>query len=264
MKLLRDKSFSTQILILYELYTKPHSKLTSIAEKIGVTQQAVSEYMKKLIKQNLVQRIDGGYKPTIKGTYLLQNELSILKNFVDERIEKLSLIKNCVALAKTPIKPGEKIGLFMNEGWLVAYTNKQSSSIGIANNMAQTGDYITLGNLEGIIDHKIGKLYYFELPTPFTLKHDKIDTESIQKRVRTMNIDRIGILDVVAKSVCKKRGLKPDFEFGVIYAAIDAAQRGLNTAIFGYGEKIREALKIFEEINEKSSEKINYELFSTR
>jgi hypothetical protein len=34
MKLLRDKSFSTQILILYELYTKPHSKLTPIAEKI--------------------------------------------------------------------------------------------------------------------------------------------------------------------------------------------------------------------------------------
>ena len=81
------------------------------------------------------------------------------------------------------------------------------------------------------------------------MKHDKIDTESIQKRVRTMNIDRIGILDVVAKSVCKKIGIKPDFEFGVIYAAIDAAQRGLNTAIFGYDEKIREALKIFEEIN---------------
>jgi len=264
MKLIRDKSFSTQILILYELYTKPYSKLTPIAEKIGVTQQAVSEYMKNMIKQDLVQKIDGEYKPTIKGTYLLQKELSDLKNFVEERIDKLSLIKNCVALAKTPIKSGDKVALFMDDGWLVAYTNKQSSSMGIANNMAKVGDYITLGNLDGIIDHKVGKLYYFELPTPFTLKQNKIDTELIQKRIRTMNIDRIGILDAVAKSVCKKIGIKPDFEFGVIYAAIDAAQRGLNTAIFGYDEKIREALKIFEEINEKSSEKINYELLSIK
>ena len=264
MKLLRDKSFSTQILILYELYTKPHSKLTPIAEKIGVTQQAVSEYMKKLIKHKLVQKIDGEYKPTIKGTYLLQNELSNLKSFVDERIDKLSLITNCVALAKIPIKSGEKVALFMDDGWLVAYANKRSSSVGIANNMAEVGEYITLGNLEGIMDHKVGKLYYFELPSPFTLKHNKIDTESIQKRIRTMNIDRIGILDVVSKSVCKKIGIKPDFEFGVIYAAIDAAQRGLNTAIFGYDEKIKEALNIFEETNEKSSEKINYELFSIK
>ena len=264
MKLLRDKSFSTQILILYELYTKPHSKLTSIAEKIGVTQQAVSDYMKKMIKQDLVQKIDGEYKPTIKGTYLLQNELSNLKNFVDERIDKLSLIKNCAALAKTPVKPGEKVGLFMEGGWLVAYANKQSSSVGLANNIANEGEYITLGNLDGIIDHKIGKLNFFELPSPFTSKQKRIDTESIKKRLQTMNIDRVGVLDVIAKSICKKIGIKPDFEFGVIYAAIDAAQRGLNTAIFGYDEKIRETLKILEEINEKSNEKINYELFSIK
>ena len=264
MKLLRDKSFSTQILILYELYSKSHSNLTTIAKKIGITQQAVSDYMKKLIKQELVQKIEREYKPTMKGINLLQNEFSDLKHFVDERIDKLSLIKNCVALAKTPIKSGETVGLFMDNGWLVAYANKQSSSVGIANNAANDGDCITLGSLEGIVDHKVGKLYYFELPTPFTLKHDKISMESIKKRVRTMNIDYIGILDVVAKSVCKKIGIKPDFEFGVIYAAIDAAQRGLNTAIFGYNEKIRETLIIFEEINEKSSEKINYELFSIK
>ena len=66
MKLLRDKSFSTQILILYELYTKSYSKLTPLADKIGITQQAISEYMKKLMLHDLVQKIDGEYKPTIR------------------------------------------------------------------------------------------------------------------------------------------------------------------------------------------------------
>ena len=88
MKLLRDKSFSTKILILYEIYTKTYSKLTPIADKIGVSQQAVSEYMKSLIKEKHVQKTDGKYKPTIKGIYLLQNELSELKQFIDDRIIK--------------------------------------------------------------------------------------------------------------------------------------------------------------------------------
>jgi len=174
------------------------------------------------------------------------------------------LIKNCVALAKTPIKSGETVGIFMDDGWLVAYANRQSSSVGIANNDAKEGDCITLGSLEGIMDHKVGKLYYFELHSPFNIEPGKIDIDLIKKRIHAMNIDHVGILDVVAKSICKKIGMKPDFEFGVVYAAIDAAQRGLNTAIFGYKEKIREALIIFEEINEKSSVKINYELFSIK
>ena len=264
MKLLRDKSFSTQVLILYELYTKHYSKLSPMGEKIGVTQQAISDYMKKMMQQGLVHKADGEYKPTIKGVYLLQNELLNLKNFIDERIEKMSLVKNCVALAKTPIKTGESVGLFMDEGWLVAYANKKSSSMGLANIDANVGGYTTIGSLEGIIDHAVGRLYYFELPTPFTFRHNKIDTKLIRKRVQNLNIDRIGILDVVAKSVCKKIGIKPDFEFAAIHAAIDATQRGLNTAIFGYEEKIRETLKIFEKINTKSSEKISYEVFSIK
>ena len=264
MKILRDKSFSTKILILYELYTKTYSKLSPIADRIGITQQAISEYIKIMIKQGLVQKIEGEYKPTIKGTYILQNEFSKLKIFVDDRINQLSLIKNCVAIAKTPIKSGEKVGLFMDDGWLVAYANKDSSSEGIANYSAKEGDYITIGNLDGIVDHAIGKLFFFALPYQVQLKNIKIDLELIKKRMYKIKIDKIGILDVIAKTICNNLGLSPDFEFGVIYAAIDASQRGLNTVIFGYDEKIRESLKIFEDINEKSNDKIYYELFSIK
>ena len=70
MKLLRDKSFSTQILILYELYIHNHSNFLPIAEKIGVTQQAISEYIKKMKKEDLVHKVNGNYKPTMKGVYL--------------------------------------------------------------------------------------------------------------------------------------------------------------------------------------------------
>ena len=260
MKLLRNKSFSTQILILYELYINHYTKLTPMAEKIGVTQQAISDYIKKMKKQGLVQKINGEYQPTIKGIHLLQTELLNFKNFIDEKIKKISLINDCVALAKTPIKTGENIALFMEDGWLVGYANKNSTSMGVATTDAKKGEYVFVGMLRGIIDHNVGKLYFLKLCLPSGSKSDKIEIDNIRKKVNSLKIDRVGILDVVAKSVCNEIGIKPDFEFGGIYAAIDATQRGLNTAILGHPDKIKDEIKKFEEINEKSSSKIDYEI----
>ncbi|MEM0493363.1 MAG: winged helix DNA-binding protein, partial [Candidatus Thermoplasmatota archaeon] len=65
MRLLRDKSLSTQVLILYETYNGNYSKLEPLARKLGVTQQAISEYFKKMKNKGLIQKIDKIYKPTI-------------------------------------------------------------------------------------------------------------------------------------------------------------------------------------------------------
>ena len=256
MKLLRDKSLSTQILILYELYTNNYSKLSPIAEKIGVTQQAISEYTKKMKKQGLIQKVDNEYKPTMKGTQLLQTELTNLKKFVDGKIEKIPVVNNCFALAKTPIKKGEEVGLFMENGWLVANANKKSPSIGIATTYAEIDDYIIIKNLQGIIDHDIGKIYFFELKT------NQENNKKIKQKIQGINIDKIGILDIPSKSICSKIGIKPDFEFSTTNAAIDAAIRGLNTLVLGENKKLKESFKLFEEINEKSNTKIKFERFS--
>ena len=263
MRILRDKSFSAQIIILYELYTGEYSKLSPIAEKIGVTQQAISNYMKKMKKQNLVHKVDGKYRPTINGTYVLQTELLKLKKFVDERTERIPLVKNCIAIAKTPINAGDSVGLFMDDGWLVGYANKKSPSIGLADFDADVEDYVQVGNLEGIIDHRIGKVYFFKLSNRHS-ESSHLNVESLQRNIGGLNVDRVGILDVVGRILCDKLNIKPDFEFGVIYAAIDAAQRGLNTVVFGLDEKLEESIELFEKINEKNSEKIEFELLSAK
>jgi len=258
MKLLRNKSLSTQILILYELYTKHYSKLSPIAEKIGITQQAISEYTKKMKKQGLIHKVNNEYKPTMKGTQLLQTELTNLKKFVDDKIQKMPLVEDCYALAKTPIKKGEKVGLFMENGWLVANANKKSPSMGIATANAEIDDYIIIKNLQGIIDHNIGKIYFLELKPD----DNKVNIKQLKKKIQSLNIDKIGILDVVSKSICYKIGIKPDFEFGVTNTAIDVAIRGLNTIILGNSKQLKESFKLFEEIHEKLNEKIKFELFS--
>jgi len=91
-----------------------------------------------------------------------------------------------------------------------------------------------------------------------------LNVESLQRSIGDLNVDRVGILDVVGRILCDKLNIKPDFEFGVIYAAMDAAQCGLNTVVFGLGEKLEESIEIFEKINEKNSEKIEFEILSAK
>ena len=253
MQLIRDKSLSTRILILYELYTKHYSKLSPLAEKIGITQQAVSEYTIKMKKAGLIEKVNNKYVPSIEGMQLLQNELTNLKKFVDDKIKKIPMIENCFAIAKTSIKQGHSVDLFMEKGWLTAYTNKKSSSTGVAINNAEIDECVKVKNLLGIVNHKIGKIYFLEL------KPEKINVKMVKNKIQILNIDKIGILDAFSKSACYKIGIKPDFEFGVTYAAIDAAIRGMNTIILGHQNKIKEAFKLFEEINDKSNKKIFFE-----
>ncbi len=259
MKILRDKSFSTKILILNEIYNKKYSKLSSIADKIGITQQAVSDYVKKMKKEQLVEKFEGEYKLTIKGVYILQTEMIALKNFVDEKVKKLSLVNECIAISKTAINMGDTVGLFMEEGWLIAYANKKSNSIGIAKNDCRAREHVLIGNLEGIVDLEIGKIYFFELPNPFKSKNKNVDETKIREKLHTINVDKIGILDTYSKTICDSNNIKYDFEFDATSSSLDAACRGLDTVLFGYSDIIKQEFYNFKDMLDSLDKDIKYD-----
>ena len=165
MKILRDLRLSTKLLILLEITRKPRIKLKTIADKIGISIQGVSEYLKIMSEEELVQNIGGEYKATNKGVQFLHKHFSELKNFVDKSIEKLNLIEVCCAIAKTKINKGDKVGLFMENGILTAYAGKKSKSVGTAISDACIDEDIPIKNLEGIVELTQGKLCIIEIPS---------------------------------------------------------------------------------------------------
>ncbi len=261
MNLLRNKNLSTQILILYELHTNNYSKLHPLATKLGITQQAVSEYLHRMKKQNLIYREERQYKPTIQGVALLHQELISLKQFADESVKNLSLITHCIALAAAPIRKGQNVGLRMNDGWLWAHPNQQSSSTGIALSTAEARDYVIIGNLTGIIDHTLGKLYFFELPNPTQSLNHHPSLRQIKQQLQRISIDITACLDPVGFVICTKIGIKPEILYGVSAAILDAAQRGISVAVFGYKETIQETIRSLEKHNDTTFEKISYDIF---
>ena len=116
--------------------------------------------------------------------------------------------------------------------------------------------------MDGIIEHKMGKIHLIELPSPAEGGTRACNIEKIRELIERQRIDRIGVSDVVAKALLKKMGKPYDFEFACAHAIIEAAQRGLNVLLLGWGEGIKKAVSDIEEFNASFPERIQYKLIS--
>jgi putative transcriptional regulator len=262
MDLLRDKSRSTQMLILQEIVTGHHFRQAAIAKKIGVTKQAVSEYLKKMREKKLVTVIDGEYRATMQGTQVLHAQLLSLKHFLDDSMRKLEIIETGAALAGNNITAGDRVGLVMEDGRLMAYSGRKAPSTGVAMNGAQLGEDVAIQQLEGMVNLNLGTISILDLPTSEIGGSRRTDTQAVRQKLVDLAPDRVGIMGVVATAVMQKIGQPGDFLFAVPSAAIEAAQRGLDVAVVCSGNDMERLLAEIKEYNAASATRLPYELIS--
>lgn len=251
---------SKKFLILLEIATDGDN-LSDIAEKIGITRQGVSKYLKEMKGSGLVDVINGKYRVTVKGIEDIFNYLSSIEIYIEEKKKKLNMIRACYAIAGNRIKKWEKVALFMEDGYLHAYSGKKSSAYGIAIKNAEKGEDVVITGIEGIIDLSLGEIYLFSIPSPQE-SYKKINFEEIRKKILEFKVDRIGIIGEIGKIVANKAKIEYNFEFSPINSAIEAAQKGLNVALIGEKNEIIKAILHLEDYNSKSASKIKYRLLS--
>jgi putative transcriptional regulator len=260
MKVLRDLRLSTELLILSEVIKNPHFKLKNMAGKLDITVQGVSEYLKRMKSEDLIQNIAGEYRVTKKGIELLHSNFTELKEFVDSKITELNIIDVCAALAKTPVKKGDEVGLFMENGVLVAYSKKNSESHGIAQSNAKEGEDVAISDLNGIISLSPGMMHIVKLPSINEGGSNSVSVKNIKDLYQRLDPQKTGVMDVVAAAVAKKIEIKPDFEFAPLYSAIEASQKGLNVMIFASSPHISNIVSTIEEVNSQIEDKIIYQI----
>jgi len=262
MNVLRDLRLSTELLILFEIINDPHIKLKKIAEKLNITVQGASDYLRRMKKEGLVQNIGGELKATKKGIEFLHTNFSELKEFVDSKVSDLNIIDVCAAIAKTDIKKGDDVGIFMEGGVLTAYTDKDSDSRGKAFSDAEAGEDVAISDLDGIVSLLPGTIYLMKLPSIRQGGSAAVPEGLINKHYKKINPDKVGVMDVVSLATVKKAKITPDFEFAPLPASIEAIEKGLDVMLLGSQDVVHGAVSTIEELNSTIEDKIAYRILT--
>jgi len=251
MRLLRDVREGTRLLLLYEVTSRRHSRLKGLAEKLGMTVAGVSEYVKGMEGEGLIRHVAGEYRATKKGVEFLQEGFRALRTFVESSSREIAIIDHTIALAGESLDEGERVGLFMEGGTLVA-RKKASPSIGMVVAKAARGEPVWVRDLEGIVNLRPGKVSIARLTA-------KSNADSLRRALRRGKPDVVAVLEVHAKALAAKVAVKPAIEFAVVPGTVEAAQRGLHVLLLCPEDRVAEVVAGIEAANARSEDKIPYE-----
>lgn len=258
MELLRNLRASTRVLFLYEVTTSRHTRLRTIAERLGMTVQGCSDYAHGLERDGLLAMVDGEYRATKKGVELLHDRLADLRSFVDRARREMAFIETTAAIAGNVVRNGNQVGLFMEGGVLVAFAGHSSPSSGVAVHDAAKGELLAVRSLEGIVALRPGRIIIGRVAARGAGRHGA-HAAATKRVLREADGFIIAALDVGGLAAAKELGLKPRIEFGVVPAAVEAAERGVNVLLLAPEGRAVEAVQAIEAANAKLEDKIPYE-----
>ncbi len=224
---LRDLKRNTELLILIEILKNPSVRMKEISDKLGITVQAVSQYIAAMRKEGLLRDTGVGLRPTRKGMQITQEHFSGMKEYIDTILRRISVIDRCVAIASGDIKKDQSVGLVMEDGMLMAYPDRRSSSTGKAMESAHEGDDVLLGQLEGIVDLELGRLLIVETPSDVDGGSKKANVERARQKIEEFAPGLLVAGDLVGASLLSKS----TEELFTIHAPVESAMSALSKGV---------------------------------
>ena len=244
MKAFKKRGALTHFQILSEISKQdPHLKQKDLANKLGITIQAVSENIKTLIELGYITSKDGRspYKITQSGIDKVKKDAISLRKYSDSVLETMNHYKTIwPAIATEDLKKGDIVGLYMDGGVLYAH-KKEENATGIVMEDAEAGMDVSLTNLTGIIDMNVGEVTVIIVPTIKDGGSKACDLDLINnvytKGTNTgEEFNKIAVAGTVSRAVVNKLGLPLNIEFAAPQATANAARKGLNVLAICVGD----------------------------
>lgn len=266
MKAFKKRGALTHFQILSEISKQdPHLKQKDLAQKLGITIQAVSENIKTLIELGYITSKDGRspYKITQKGIDKVKRDALSLRKYSDSVLETMNHFKTIwPAIASEDLRKDQIVGLYMKDGLLYAHRGDESAN-GLVLEDAKKGEDVALTNLTGIIDMNVGEATVINLPTIKEGGSKVTDLNLIRDVYENgtksgAKVDRIAVAGTISRVVAEKLDLKVDIEFAAPQATANAARKGLNVLALCVGDMTKSFVR------ELEAEKIKYNIIDGR
>jgi putative transcriptional regulator len=252
---LQSKRESSRFQILVEIAAhQPNLRQKEVAESLGVTPQAISEYIKELVADGLVTT-DGRmrYSITKEGVEWLLESAAELKRYARVVMEEIiSHVSVWTAIAESDLEEGERVSLEMRGGLLYANKKEDIEASGVVIGAVGSGEDVGISDLRGLISLEEGRIILCKVPRVQIGGSRKVDLAALAHQVSRAT--KVGCLGIEALSALRKVGREPDIIFGAKEFAVEAAYHGLSSVIVSVDEQIPGLLTRLE------SEGLKYEL----
>jgi len=226
--ILKSKNLATKFQIMVEIAAhQPNIQQKDIAPTLGITSQAVSEYIRELIKDGwLSSEGRSRYKVTNEGVdWILQmsRQLHSYAWFVSKAVADIS---TTTAIADSDLAVGQQASLFMKDGLLFASEIARARGAkGTVVTQAEKGQDVGIRNIEGVIRLKPAGVTIAKVPNVQDGGSRNTDLARLRKELGKARM--VGTIGTEALVALLQTGAKPDYVHGVREAAIEAAYCGL-------------------------------------
>ena len=247
---MRSKNLATKFQILLEIgENQPNIQQKAIAKRLGITSQAVSEYIRELTKDGWVSSMGRSrYNVTREGVdwiLKMSRQLQSYYSFVNKVISDISI---ATAVADTELSSGQKVSLYMKDGLLFASgILSDEGASGIAVSEAKKGQDIGISDIEGVMKLRTGRITIGKVPGVQQGGSHNIDIARLREEInKGILVGAIGIEAIVA---VRQLDREPDYLYGVKEAAVEAAYCGLPFLVVCSEDSVPGLLQRLEEEN---------------
>lgn len=229
---LENKRAATRFRILVEIADRqPAVSQGEIADAVGVTSQAVSEYIRELVDEGLVDKKGRSrYRITKEGVDWLLQEATDVRRFADHVTEDiLGNVQEDAAIATEPIEADEQVSLSLVDGLLHATPGEDGPATGTATMDADTGQDVGVTGFEGVIDLDPGTVTVVQIPSVRSGGSRTVDSQTLTEVCADVGlVTAAGVEAVVA---LEQAGVTVDTTFAAGEVAAAAASRGRSSVV---------------------------------
>jgi putative transcriptional regulator len=257
-QLLRSINLVTKFQILVDVAAnQPDIQQRDIGRRLDLSPQAVSDYVKELLKEGWLES-DGRskYRVTKEGVDWLIKGLKEWQSYSDTVQKAIASISVSAAIADSDISKGQQVSLFMRDGILYASSVLQTEAKAVAVCDASEGEDAGVSNISGIVPLEIGKVTILRMPGIQKGGSRQTNLNRLKKAVKDRKL--IGALGIEALIALRKIGIEPTSFYGVRETVVEAARSGISPVVVCIDDDTSALLRMLEE------KEVDYEIIDAR